>query len=61
MIERILKAKLLKMISQYPIVNLMGSRQSGKSTLLRTSFPDYRYVSLEDLNMRLFATEDPKL
>ena len=48
------------MISKYPIVTLTGPRQSGKSTLLRTSFPDYQYVSLEDLDMRLFATEDPR-
>jgi uncharacterized protein len=60
MIERALKSKLLEMISKYPIVTLMGPRQSGKSTLLRTSFPDYQYVSLEDLDMRLFATEDPR-
>jgi uncharacterized protein len=59
MIERVLKTKLLEMISKYPIVTLTGPRQSGKSTLLRTSFPDYQYVSLEDLDMRLFATEDP--
>lgn len=60
MIERMIKAKLLKLISQYPIVTLTGPRQSGKSTLLRTSFPDYQYVSLEDPDMRLFASEDPR-
>jgi len=60
MIERILKNKLLEMISKYPIVTLTGPRQSGKSTLLRNSFPDYLYVSLEDPDMRLFATEDPR-
>ena len=48
------------MSRKYPIVTLTGPRQSGKSTLLRTVFSDYRYVSLEELDMRLFATEDPR-
>ena len=58
MIERILKSKLIEMANKYPIVTLTGPRQSGKSTLLRNSFQDYEYVSLEDPDMRLFATED---
>ncbi len=48
------------MSRQYPIVTLTGPRQSGKSTLLRTTFPDYAYVSLEDPDMRMFASEDPR-
>ena len=53
MIERILKSKLIEMANKYPIVTLTGPRQSGKSTLLRNSFQDYEYVSLEDPDMRL--------
>lgn len=60
MIERILRSKLLEMTSKYPIVTLTGPRQSGKSTLLKMSFPTYQYVSLEDPDMRLFAAEDPR-
>ena len=60
MIERILKSKLIEMANKYPIVTLTGPRQSGKSTLLRNSFQDYEYVSLEDPDMRLFATDDPR-
>ena len=60
MIERTLKIKLLDLINKYPIVTLTGPRQSGKSTLLRASFPDYKYVSLEDPDMRLISTEDPR-
>ena len=48
------------MANKYPIVTLTGPRQSGKSTLLRNSFQDYEYVSLEDPDMRLFATDDPR-
>lgn len=60
MIGRTLKSKLTEMSTKYPIVTLTGPRQSGKSTLLKNSFPDYKYVSLEDPDMRLFATEDPR-
>lgn len=59
MIERILQTKLLELSKKYPIVTLTGPRQSGKSTLLQHSFPDYKYVSLEDPDMRMFATDDP--
>lgn len=60
MIERVLKIRLLELAKKYPIVTLTGPRQSGKSTLLKMSFSKYKYVSLEDPDMRLFATEDPR-
>lgn len=60
MIIRDLQDKLLSLSGQFPILTLTGPRQSGKSTLLRHTFPDYRYVSLEDPDIRLFAAEDPR-
>ncbi len=60
MINRTLKDKLLSLAKQYPILTLTGPRQSGKSTLLKNTFPNYRYVSLEDPDMREFAQTDPR-
>lgn len=60
MIERILQFKLPELIKKYPAITLTGPRQSGKSTLLRHTFPDYQYVSLEDPDIRLFAMDDPR-
>lgn len=60
MIERALQIKLLELAKKYPVVTLTGPRQSGKSTLLRHTFPNYKYVSLEDPDIRLFATDDPR-
>lgn len=60
MIERALKIKLLELIQKYPIVTLTGPRQSGKSTLLKSLFADYQYVSLEDPDTRSFAQNDPR-
>ncbi|MDL2262070.1 ATP-binding protein [Bacteroidales bacterium OttesenSCG-928-I21] len=60
MINRIITRKLLELTKKYPVVTLTGPRQSGKSTLLKNTFPDYEYVSLEDIDMRIFAQSDPR-
>jgi Predicted ATPase (AAA+ superfamily) len=60
MISRTLKTKLLDLAKKYPIVTVTGPRQSGKSTLLKSSFLNYKYVSLEDIDVRTFALEDPR-
>lgn len=60
MIQRELENSLKKMAEMYPIVTLIGPRQSGKTTLVKTAFPNYAYVNLEHLETRRFAKEDPK-
>mgnify|MGYP003554312272 FL=1 len=60
MITRDLSNKLIDLFKKYSVITVTGPRQSGKSTLLRVTFPDYKYVSLEDPDMRLFAEKDPK-
>ena len=60
MIQRTLQTTLDHLATKYPVITLTGPRQSGKSTLLKHAFPDYRYISLEDLDMREFATNDPR-
>jgi uncharacterized protein len=44
----------------YSAVVLLGPRQSGKTTLARQLFPDFDYLSLEDPDVRLRASEDPR-
>jgi predicted AAA+ superfamily ATPase len=44
----------------FPIVCVIGPRQSGKTTIAKLAFPEYGYVSLEDLDNRSFAQEDPR-
>lgn len=46
-IDRRITGHLKKMLEKFPVVSLTGPRQSGKTTLLRTAFPDYRYYNLE--------------
>ncbi len=58
-INRQLVSTLNQLIQQYPILAVTGPRQSGKTTLIRTILKEYQYVSLEDLDNRSFAREDP--
>lgn len=60
MIRRNIEPLFRQLAGQYPIVTLVGPRQSGKTTLARMVFPDKPYVSLEDPDMRRFAMEDPR-
>ena len=60
MIPRILSSELKEYAKQYPIVTITGPRQSGKTTLVRSIFPSHAYVSLEDLDKRMAAINDPR-
>lgn len=60
MIQRKADFKLVSMAKKFPVLVLTGPRQSGKTTLAKMSFPDYRYVSLENPQTLEFALTDPK-
>ena len=60
LVERDLAGRLRDAASKWPAVTLTGPRQSGKTTLCRSVFADYAYVSLESPDTRQFATEDPR-
>ena len=60
MLERQLQPTLQRYAKSFPVVAITGSRQSGKTTLVRRFFSDLKYVSLEDPSEFAFAQEDPK-
>lgn len=60
MIPRAAISTLQSLAKGFPIVAITGPRQSGKTTLARSTFADKPYVSLEDLDTRAFADEDPR-
>lgn len=60
MYQRTLKSKLLALRKQFPILALFGPRQSGKTTLAKMVFPEYRYVNMESFEEQEFAENDAK-
>lgn len=59
-ISRNIEKSIRKYLSKYPIIGVTGPRQSGKTTMLKTMFPDYTYVNLESYDARNFAETDPR-
>lgn len=60
MIVRSLESILPELAKGYPAVALVGPRQSGKTTLAKQLFPNHRYASLESLDWRERAEQDPR-
>ena len=58
-INREITNAMKELIGKYPVLALTGPRQSGKTTLLKSVFPDYTYISLENPDNRNFAETDP--
>ena len=58
--ERTLRSRLSGLLGPFQVVFLTGPRQSGKTTLARTALPNFLYISLEDLQTRQEANEDPR-
>lgn len=63
-IHRTIEAKLDEMYGNFPSILITGSRQSGKSTVLQyiTNNKNQKIneVSLDDINERMMAIEDPE-
>jgi len=57
---RELESALSKRLEQFPVVAVTGPRQSGKTTMVRKFLPEWKYVSLEDFDMRMSAASDPR-
>lgn len=60
MIKRDINAELKKLLREYPVVTIIGPRQSGKTTLAQAIAKKYEYANLESPDIRLMAKEDPK-
>ncbi len=58
-IKRDIEDTILEAAKYFPVITVTGPRQSGKTTMLRHVFPNLHYYSLEDLDTRNFAMEDP--
>lgn len=59
-IERTAAAKVGELARLFPVVTVTGPRQSGKTTVCRAVFPQFRDLSLEAEDIREFAPADPR-
>lgn len=59
-VKRSIENEIIALSREFPIVALLGPRQSGKTTLSKMVFPGYRFVTLEDPDERDYATTDPR-
>ncbi len=60
MIKRDITKELVECAAEYPVVTILGPRQSGKTTLVQMTFPDRPYFSLEYPDVRAAAEADPR-
>jgi hypothetical protein len=59
LMQRAIPADLIRLAGEYPVITIIGTRQSEKSTLTRLAFPDKPYASHEQLVLRDFALSAP--
>jgi predicted AAA+ superfamily ATPase len=60
MIIRVAQNKLSELSTEFPIVAVTGPRQAGKTTLVKSFFPVYKYYNLEELDIREEVRLDPR-
>ncbi|MCP5007330.1 MAG: ATP-binding protein [Planctomycetes bacterium] len=58
-INRDVTENLLRLSTQYPVVTITGPRQSGKTTLCKKTFHSMPYITLERVENRKHAENDP--
>lgn len=58
-IPRLITPAIEEIKDKFPVILVTGPRQSGKSTLCRQMFTDFRYINLENIRDRVAATADP--
>lgn len=59
-IDRTLSRELRLALAEYPVVTVLGPRQSGKTTFVRNECPGYSYANLEEPEWRDRAINDSK-
>lgn len=60
MIHRHIHDTLQQAAREFGVVSITGPRQSGKTTLVRSIFPDYQYINFENSTDRNIVQADPE-
>ncbi len=57
--NRIVQEKVVNLLGMFPVVAIVGSRQCGKSTLVKNLRPDWKYYDLESPDDYQLISSDP--
>lgn len=56
-IPRKIEAVIRRLENDYPVLTIIGPRQSGKTSLVRHLYPEYTYINLEEAHSYQLAQE----
>lgn len=57
--KRLLADRIRKALEFFPVVAVVGARQTGKSTLVQHEFPERKYLTLDSPEVRAVLEKDP--
>ncbi|MBC8458783.1 MAG: ATP-binding protein [Deltaproteobacteria bacterium] len=59
-IKREMESECRSMLQQFPVITIIGPRQSGKTTMVRHLFSDLPYYNFENPDVRMLIQQDPR-
>ena len=57
--KRLIADRIRKALQFFPVVAVVGARQTGKSTLVQHEFPERKYLTLDSPEVRAALEKDP--
>lgn len=60
MIYRQITPYIKDLLGKFPVLTITGPRQSGKTTLIKSLFPDWHYFSMETPDVREQVLQNPR-
>lgn len=60
LVKRTAEEALSRLAGQFPIIAILGPRQSGKTTLAKDAFPNKQYLTFDDKRVRDIAQANPQ-
>ena len=59
-LKRDIEEKILEASKPFASITIYGSRDIGKLTLIENLFPNIKYITLDDIEIKDYALRDPK-
>lgn len=59
-LKRDIEEKIIEASKTFASITIYGSRDIGKLTLIQNLFPNIKYITLDDIEIKDYALRDPK-